>query len=131
PLDRADIDTDQIIPKGFLKRIERSGYGAFLFHDWRFDERGAPRADFVLNRPEYGGATVLVTGRNFGCGSSREHAVWALVEHGFRCVIAPSFADIFHSNALKSGLLPVRLEEAPVRALLSRALAARGATVTA
>ncbi|HEX4579445.1 MAG TPA: 3-isopropylmalate dehydratase small subunit, partial [Candidatus Dormibacteraeota bacterium] len=107
PLDRSDVDTDQIIPKQFLKRIERTGYGAFLFNEWRYDESGAERASFVLNVDAYRGGTVLLAGRNFGCGSSREHAVWALQDHGFRAVIAPSFADIFHGNALSCGLLPV------------------------
>ena len=121
PLDRADVDTDQIIPKQFLKRIERTGYGDFLFNDWRYDAGGRSRPDFVLNRPEYAGGAVLVAGRNFGCGSSREHAVWALQDHGFRAVVAESFADIFRGNALKSGLLPVTLPPAGVRALLDLA----------
>ncbi len=122
PLDRSDVDTDQIIPKQFLKRIERTGYGAFLFQEWRADPSGVERADFVLNIDPYRDGTVLVAGRNFGCGSSREHAVWALQDHGFRAVIAPSFADIFHSNALSCGLLPVTLAEHEVRALLDLAL---------
>jgi len=126
PLDRADVDTDQIIPKQFLKRIERTGYGEFLFNDWRYDAVGMPRVDFVLNRPEYAGGTVLVAGRNFACGSSREHAVWALQDHGFRAVIAESFADIFHSNALKSGLLPVTLRAEAVRQLLDLAVESPG-----
>ncbi|HEX4754259.1 MAG TPA: 3-isopropylmalate dehydratase small subunit [Candidatus Dormibacteraeota bacterium] len=121
PLDRSDVDTDQIIPKQFLKRIERSGYGAFLFHEWRYDESGAERPSFVLNDATYRAGTVLLAGRNFGCGSSREHAVWALQDHGFRAVIAPSFADIFHGNALSCGLLPVTLAEHEVRALLDLA----------
>jgi 3-isopropylmalate/(R)-2-methylmalate dehydratase small subunit len=121
PLDRTDVDTDQIIPKQFLKRIERSGYGEFLFNDWRYDDDGVPRADFVLNQPEYRDGTLLVAGRNFACGSSREHAVWALADHGFRAVIAESFADIFRTNALKSGLLPVVLPEHEVRMLLDLA----------
>jgi len=121
PLDRSDVDTDQIIPKQFLKRIERAGYGDFLFNDWRYDERGAERPEFVLNRPEYRGGSLLVAGRNFACGSSREHAVWALADHGFRAVVAPSFADIFRNNALKSGLLPVVLPETQVRQLLDLA----------
>jgi 3-isopropylmalate/(R)-2-methylmalate dehydratase small subunit len=116
PLDRANVDTDQIIPKQFLKRIERSGFGPFLFYDWRRNDPG-----FVLNRPEYGGATVLVAGPNFGCGSSREHAPWSLEDAGFRAVIAPSFADIFRTNCLKIGLLPVALPEASVRRLLELA----------
>ena len=121
PLDRSDVDTDQIIPKQFLKRIERAGYGEFLFYDWRRDGSGAERPDFVLNQPEYRGGTVLVAGRNFACGSSREHAVWALTDHGFRAVVAPSFADIFRNNALKTGLLPVVLPEDQVRQLLDLA----------
>ena len=118
PLDRSDVDTDQIIPKQFLKRIERAGYGEFLFNDWRYDETGAERPDFVLNRPEYRTGSLLVAGRNFACGSSREHAVWALADQGFRAVIAPSFADIFRNNAVKCGLLPVVLPEAQVRQIL-------------
>ena len=121
PLPRADVDTDQIIPKQFLKRVERAGYGQFLFHDWRHDEDGAPRPDFVLNRPEYAGASVLATGRNFGCGSSREHAAWALSDHGFRVVVAPGFADIFRSNCYQNGLLPLELDEATVDDLVRRA----------
>jgi len=116
PLDRANVDTDQIIPKQFLKRIERSGFGPFLFHDWR---RNDP--DFVLNRPEYRGASVLLAGPNFGCGSSREHAPWSLEDAGFRAVIAPSFADIFRANCLKIGLLPVQLPEPSVRRLMDLA----------
>jgi 3-isopropylmalate/(R)-2-methylmalate dehydratase small subunit len=121
PLDRSDVDTDQIIPKQFLKRVERAGYGEFLFNDWRYDEQGAERPDFVLNRPPYRNGTLLVAGRNFACGSSREHAVWALNDQGFRAVIAPSFADIFRNNALKSGLLPVVLPEEQVRQILDLA----------
>ena len=116
PLDRANVDTDQIIPKQFLKRIERTGFGPFLFYDWRRTE-----PDFVLDRPEHRGASVLVTGPNFGCGSSREHAPWSLEDAGFRVVIAPSFADIFRSNCLKIGLLPVELPEPSVRRLLELA----------
>ncbi len=115
PLDRADVDTDQIIPKQFLKRIERSGFGPFLFYDWKKDP------DFVLNRTEHAGASVLVAGANFGCGSSREHAPWAIEDAGFRVVIAPSFADIFKSNCGKIGLLAVPLPEARVRQLLDMA----------
>ncbi|MDQ6856115.1 MAG: 3-isopropylmalate dehydratase small subunit [Candidatus Dormibacteraeota bacterium] len=121
PLDRSDVDTDQIIPKQFLKRIERSGFGPFLFHAWRYDDSGAERADFVLNQEPYRAGTVLVAGANFGCGSSREHAVWALEDHGIRVVVAPSFADIFFGNALGCGLLPVALREHEVRALLDLA----------
>jgi 3-isopropylmalate/(R)-2-methylmalate dehydratase small subunit len=112
PLDRADVDTDQIIPAEYLKRIERTGFGPFLFAEWRKDP------DFVLNRPEYSGATILVTGANFGSGSSREHAVWALEDAGFRSVIAPSFADIFRNNCCKIGILPVELPTESVRALM-------------
>jgi len=112
PLDRADVDTDQIIPAEYLKRVERTGFGPFLFDSWRKDP------DFVLNRPEYRGASVLVTGPNFGSGSSREHAVWALEDHGFRAILAPSFADIFRNNCTKVGLLPIALPEAAVRTLL-------------
>ena len=121
PLDKVNVDTDQIIPKQFLKRIERSGYGPFLFNDWRYDETGAERPDFVLNQPEYRSGTLLVAGKNFACGSSREHAVWALADQGFRAVVAPSFADIFRNNALKVGLLPVILPEHEVRQLLDLA----------
>jgi 3-isopropylmalate/(R)-2-methylmalate dehydratase small subunit len=128
PLDRSDVDTDQIIPKQFLKRIERAGYGTFLFNDWRYDDSGAERPDFVLNRPEYRSGTLLVAGRNFACGSSREHAVWALNDQGIRAVIAPSFADIFRNNALKSGLLPVILPEEQVRQLLDVATEEPGVT---
>jgi 3-isopropylmalate/(R)-2-methylmalate dehydratase small subunit len=124
PLDRSNVDTDQIIPKQFLKRIERSGFGPYLFYDWR------RAGDFVLDRPEYRGASVLVTGANFGCGSSREHAPWALLDAGFRAIIAPSFADIFHSNCLRVGLLPVALAEADVRRLLAFASARPGERLT-
>ncbi|MEZ5426159.1 MAG: 3-isopropylmalate dehydratase small subunit [Pyrinomonadaceae bacterium] len=111
PLYRANIDTDQIIPKQFLKRIERTGFGQFLFFDWRFHTDGSPREDFVFNDPQYRNASVLVSGANFGCGSSREHAPWALQEYGFRVIIAPGFADIFYNNCFKIGLLPVSLPE--------------------
>ena len=112
PLDLADVDTDQIIPKQFLKRIERTGYGSFLFYDWR------ARGDFVLDRPEYAGASVLLAGANFGCGSSREHAPWALRDFGFRAIIAPSFADIFRANCYKTGLLAITLPASQVRHLM-------------
>ena len=121
PLDKADVDTDQIIPKQFLKRVERTGFGAFLFNDWRFDEAGKPRADFPLNQPRYVGASILVAGRNFGCGSSREHAVWALLDYGIRAVIAPSFADIFSSNCTKNGVALIVLPPAQVSELVARA----------
>lgn len=121
-MDRANVDTDQIIPKQFLKRIERTGFGQFLFYDWRFAEDGTtPRDDFELNRPEVAGASILVTRKNFGSGSSREHAVWALDDYGFRCVIAPSFADIFFNNSFKNGLLPIVIDEAAVDQLFRRA----------
>src|SRR5215472_704942 len=121
PLDRTNVDTDQIIPKQFLKRIERTGYGDFLFFDWRQTPQGGPVKEFVLNDPRYNGAQILVAGKNFGCGSSREHAAWALSDFGFRCVIAPSFADIFFSNAGKNGILLVRLTEEQVAELLHKA----------
>ncbi|MGA8666366.1 MAG: 3-isopropylmalate dehydratase small subunit, partial [Candidatus Dormiibacterota bacterium] len=122
PLDRSDVDTDQIIPKQFLKRIERSGYGEFLFNDWRRDPSGASRPDFVLNQDAYAPGTVMVAGRNFGCGSSREHAVWALADYGIRAVISESFADIFRANALGSGLLPVIMPDHQVRTLMDLAI---------
>jgi len=121
PLDRVNVDTDQIIPKQFLKRIERTGFGQFAFFDWRYRDDGTLNPDFELNRPGYEQASILVTGRNFGCGSSREHAPWALQDMGFRAIIAPSFADIFYNNCLKNGLLPVVLPEATVNVLLARA----------
>ena len=124
-LDRENIDTDQIIPKQFLKRIERTGYGDVLFYDWRFDAAGKPNPAFSLNAPQYGGASILLTGKNFGCGSSREHAVWALRDYGFRAVIAPSFADIFANNCVKNGVLTVTLRPAEVIALKERNLAGR------
>ena len=107
PLDRANVDTDQIIPKQFLKRIERTGFGEFLFYDWRYLPDGQPDPSFVLNEPRYQGASILVADKNFGCGSSREHAPWALGEFGFRVIIAPSFADIFANNCFKNGMLPI------------------------
>jgi 3-isopropylmalate/(R)-2-methylmalate dehydratase small subunit len=121
PLDRANVDTDQIIPKQFLKRIERTGYGDFLFFDWRQTPEGEPVKEFVLNDPRYKGAQILIAGKNFGCGSSREHAAWALSDFGFRAVIAPTFADIFFSNAGKNGIVLVRLSEEQVGALLENA----------
>ena len=123
PLDRANIDTDQIIPKQFLKRIERSGYGQFLFYDWRYLAEGKLDPSFVLNQPGYAEASILIAGRNFGCGSSREHAPWALLDYGFRAIIAPSFADIFATNCTKNGLLPVVLEESQVAELMAKAAA--------
>jgi len=123
PLYRANIDTDQIIPKQFLKRIERTGFGEFLFFDWRREKDGGPDTVFVLNQLRYAGASILVTGKNFGCGSSREHAVWAIADFGFRAVIAPSFADIFANNCLKNGLLTVVLSEDEVGEIVRRASA--------
>jgi 3-isopropylmalate/(R)-2-methylmalate dehydratase small subunit len=121
-MDRANVDTDQIIPKQFLKRIERTGYGPFLFFDWRYRDDGkTPNPDFELNRPEAAGASILLTRRNFGCGSSREHAVWAIENYGLRVVIAPSFADIFYNNCFKNGVLPVKLSEEQVEELFARA----------
>jgi 3-isopropylmalate/(R)-2-methylmalate dehydratase small subunit len=129
PLDRSNVDTDQIIPKQFLKRIERTGFGRFLFFDWRFHDDGSDNADFVLNRPEYAGASILLARRNFGCGSSREHAPWSLENYGFRVLIAPSFADIFYNNCFKNGLLPIRLDEAVVDDLFARTAAHLGYTL--
>lgn len=130
PLDRVDVDTDQIIPKQFLKRIERTGYGQSLFHDWRRREDGSPDPDFSLNRPEYAGASILVAGRNFGCGSSREHAPWALTDFGFRAIIAPSFADIFKSNSFQNSLLPVELAEDEVAHVMVAAQSGDGYSLT-
>ncbi len=121
PLDRPNVDTDQIIPKQFLKRIERTGYGDFLFFDWRFNSDGSPKQDFILNQEPYMQGSILLARKNFGCGSSREHAAWALMNYGFRVVIAPSFADIFHSNAAKNGLLTITLPEEIVDELFRRA----------
>ena len=120
PMDRSNVDTDQIIPKQFLKRIERSGFGQFLFFDWRFFDDGSENPEFELNWPQYRGASILLARRNFGCGSSREHAPWALEDYGFRVLIAPSFADIFYNNCFKNGLLPVRLDEQAVDDLFAR-----------
>src|SRR6202043_3656259 len=121
PLDKVNVDTDQIIPKQFLKRIERTGFGQFLFFDWRFGADGKKNPNFVLHEPRFEGASILVAGRNFGCGSSREHAVWALADFGFRAVISSSFADIFANNSTKNGFLAVRLTEAEVAQLIQRA----------
>jgi len=121
PLDRVNVDTDQIIPKQFLKRIEKTGFGQFLFYDWRFGADGTKNPDFVLHEPRFDGASVLVAGRNFGCGSSREHAVWALADFGFRAVISSSFADIFANNSTKNGFLAVQLGEDEVADLMRRA----------
>ena len=119
-MDRANVDTDQIIPKQFLKRIERSGFEPYLFYDWRYLDNEQPNPEFELNKPENQGATILVARRNFGCGSSREHAVWAIENYGFRAVIAPSFADIFYNNCFKNGVLPVKLSEDEVQTLFER-----------
>ncbi|MDO8226060.1 3-isopropylmalate dehydratase small subunit [Bacillus cabrialesii] len=108
-LNRINVDTDQIIPKQFLKRIERTGYGRFAFFDWRYDANGEPNPEFELNQPAYQAASILIAGENFGCGSSREHAPWALDDYGFKIIIAPSFADIFHQNCFKNGMLPIRM----------------------
>jgi 3-isopropylmalate/(R)-2-methylmalate dehydratase small subunit len=129
-LDRANVDTDQIIPKQFLKRIERTGFGQFLFYDWRFLPNGTPNPEFTLNDQRYGGASVLIAGKNFGCGSSREHAPWALADFGFRAIIAPSFADIFANNCMKNGMLPVTLAEEKVSHLMHRAAESEGYEVT-
>ena len=120
-MDRVNVDTDQIIPKQFLKRIERSGFGQFLFYDWRFNEDGSLNTDFELNQPGVEGASILVARANFGCGSSREHAPWALHDYGFRSIIAPSFADIFYNNCFKNGILPVQLSEAQVERIFQTA----------
>ena len=120
PLDRANVDTDQIIPKQFLKRVERTGFGEFLFYDWRYLADGTPNPKFILNAPRYQGATILVAGKNFGCGSSREHAPWALAEYGFRVIISSSFADIFSNNCFKNGMLPIVLPDMTVLEILQR-----------
>jgi 3-isopropylmalate/(R)-2-methylmalate dehydratase small subunit len=130
PLDRPNVDTDQIIPKQFLKRIERTGFGQFLFFDWRLDPQGNPNPEFELNAPRYADATILLGGRNFGCGSSREHAVWALAEYGFRAIIAPSFADIFFNNALGNGLLPITLPDEQIAELVARTRDRKGYRLT-
>ncbi len=130
-LDRVNVDTDQIIPKQFLKRIERTGFGQFLFFDWRFEEDGkTPRADFELNQPRFQGASILVTGANFGCGSSREHAPWSLRDFGFRAILAASFADIFYNNCFKNGILPVRLDAGEISAVMDSVNARPKAPVT-
>jgi 3-isopropylmalate/(R)-2-methylmalate dehydratase small subunit len=127
PLDRANVDTDQIIPKQFLKRIERTGFGEFLFYDWRYLPDGQPNPSFVLNEPRYHGASILVADKNFGCGSSREHAPWALGEFGFRVIIAPSFADIFSNNCFKNGMLPIAVN---VEEIMKRAKEREGYQLT-
>jgi len=130
PLDRANVDTDQIIPKQFLKRIERTGFGEFLFYDWRYLPDGQPNSAFVLNEPRYRGASILVADKNFGCGSSREHAPWALGEFGFRVIVAPSFADIFANNCFKNGMLPIVLKDEQVREIMTRARKREGYQLT-
>jgi 3-isopropylmalate/(R)-2-methylmalate dehydratase small subunit len=130
PLDRVNVDTDQIIPKQFLKRIERTGFGQFLFNDWRFTPDGKTNPEFILNAPRYKNASILLAAKNFGCGSSREHAPWALGDYGFRAVIAPSFADIFSNNCGKNGLLTVVLTESEVNKLMKRAKETEGYQLT-
>lgn len=130
PLDAVNVDTDQIVPKQFLKRIERTGFGEFLFFDWRYRDDGSPNPDFVLNLPRYQGATILLARHNFGCGSSREHAPWALLDYGFRAIVAPSFADIFRHNCYKNGLLPVTLPEKTVHHLFEQVYQIEGYSLT-
>jgi 3-isopropylmalate/(R)-2-methylmalate dehydratase small subunit len=126
PVDRVNVDTDAIIPKQFLKRIERSGFGQYLFFEWRWDEQGNVIPEFNLNKPRYQGASVLLSRANFGCGSSREHAPWAILDYGFRCIIAPSFADIFYNNCFKNAILPIMLSEEQVEGLFQRTNAKEG-----
>lgn len=121
PIDRSNIDTDQIIPKQFLKRIERTGFGQFLFYHWRFDDDGNKRQDFPLNDEKYNEASILITRDNFGCGSSREHAPWSLLDYGFKVILAPSFADIFYNNSFKNGLVPIKVNEEQINAWMERA----------
>jgi 3-isopropylmalate/(R)-2-methylmalate dehydratase small subunit len=130
PLDRANVDTDQIIPKQFLKRVERSGYGDFLFYGWRYLPDGSPDPAFILNQPQFAGASILLAGRNFGCGSSREHAPWALRDYGFRALIAPAFADIFATNCCKNGILACVLPDSQVAELMRRSAAVPGYQLT-
>jgi len=130
PLDRVNVDTDQIIPKQFLKRIERTGFEEYLFYDWRYLDNGKPNPEFVLNNERYKDATILLTRNNFGCGSSREHAPWALKDYGFLVIIAPSFADIFFSNCFKNGMLPIVLQENVVEELFKKVLANKGYRLT-
>jgi 3-isopropylmalate/(R)-2-methylmalate dehydratase small subunit len=138
PMDRANVDTDAIIPKQFLKSIKRTGYGPFLFDEWRYEDQGEPgmdctnrprRADFILNQPRYQGAEVLLARENFGCGSSREHAPWAILDYGFSCVIAPSFADIFYNNCFKNGILPIVLKNAVMDQLFDECFASEGYSI--
>ena len=130
PLDGPNVDTDQIIPKQFLKRVERTGFGQFLFYDWRFASDGSPDSSFPLNDPRFSGASILIAGKNFGCGSSREHAPWALADYDFRAIIAPSFADIFANNSRKNGLLPVTLTDDEVAYLMKQARESAGYELT-
>ncbi len=130
PMDRSDVDTDQIIPKQFLKRIERTGFGQYLFFDWRFLDDGSDNPEFELNLPQYKNATVLLARRNFGCGSSREHAPWSLEDYGFRVIIAPSFADIFYNNCFKNGILPIKLDDVAIDDLFRRAAKHEGYQLT-
>lgn len=130
PVDRVNVDTDAIIPKQFLKRIERTGFGQFLFYEWRFDEAGNDNPSFEMNKPRYKGASVLISRANFGCGSSREHAPWAIMDYGFRVVIAPSYADIFYNNCFKNGILPIKLSEAQVDDLFNRTAEHEGYKLT-
>ncbi len=130
PLDRVNVDTDQIIPKQFLKRTERTGFGEFLFFDWRYKADGTPNPAFELNAPAYKGASILVAGRNFGSGSSREHAPWALMEYGFKAIIAPSLADIFRNNCFQNGIVPIALDDAAVSAIMAKAKGQAGYRLT-
>lgn len=139
PMDRANVDTDAIIPKQFLKSIKRTGYGPFLFDEWRYEDRGEPemdcthrpiKADFVLNQPRYHGAQILLARENFGCGSSREHAPWAILDYGFSCVIASSFADIFFNNCFKNGILPIVLDDKVIDQLFKECAATEGYSLT-
>ncbi|NBD26465.1 3-isopropylmalate dehydratase small subunit [Paenibacillus glycinis] len=130
PVDRVNVDTDAIIPKQFLKRIERSGFGQFLFFEWRWDEKGNVIDSFSLNQPRYQGAEVLISRANFGCGSSREHAPWAILDYGFKVIIAPSYADIFYNNCFKNGILPIKLSEEQVEELFQRTASTEGYKLT-
>ena len=119
PFDKANVDTDQIVPKQFLKLVQKTGFGKYLFYNWRFDSNGNPKKDFILNESKYANSRILVTNENFGCGSSREHAVWALKDYGFSVIIAPSFADIFYSNCFKNGVLPIQMSQSIVEHILT------------
>ena len=130
PLEALNVDTDQIVPKQFLKRIERTGYGDFLFYDWRFRDDGSPDPKFEMNAPRYRGASILIAKDNFGCGSSREHAPWALLDYGFRCILAPSFADIFYNNCFNNGILPIVVPEDIVEGLFESVRADEGFQLT-